>query len=967
MTGDKGFCWIRPPLLRVTLIRLAEEVYQLVWSYHHLLLDGWSLAQALRELFIYYEIIRLDEVYLMPAPHPYRDYINWLQQQDEEKAAAYWQAQLADITAPTPLVMQDWRPVDKENEVVPEERQLELTAEATAVLQATAKQHQLTMSTLVQAAWSYLLSRYTGEADVIFGSVVSGRPASLANVETIVGPFINTLPVRVHIEPDEPVLAWLTALNQQMVEMREYEYSALVDIQQWSSIPRDQPLFETTFVFENYPLALSLEDERLSLKISDLQDREQTNFALGLLAVPGERLLLKIAYDSLRFQAETIARMLGHLETILMGMAADINQPLADLPLLTTTEQEQLLKLWHTVTAPYEAQPISQLFATQAARTPQVTAVTFQEQQLTYAELNRQANRLAHYLRSVGIGPETVVGVHIERSLEMIVAVLGILKAGGAYLPLDPAYPKSRLGFMLNEVQAPLVLTTQALAPSLAAFTPRLFCLDTEKLTLATFSADDPPPLTTVENLAYVIYTSGSAGQPKGTLLTHDGVANLVAFQQRLLEIGPGSQVLQFASLNFDGAVWEIFPPLCSGATIHLGPLETMMNGLALAQMMKERGITMATLPPSVLRLMPDIALPDLQALWSAGEACTADIVAQWGNGRFFYNGYGPTETTVGVTFGQIQPGQDVHIGRPFPNKEIFVLDPLLRPVPVGVPGELYAGGSGLARGYLARPALTTAQFIPHPFSDVPDARLYRTGDLVRYRPDGALEFLGRVDNQVKLRGFRIELGEIEAAMYEYEGVAETAVIVREDIPGHQQLAGYYRVTESDMVDPQDLRQHLKNSLPSYMIPAALMPLDKFPLTINGKVDREALPQPEIHRERKEIALPKNNTETSILAVWKEVLHREEISVDDNFFDLGGHSLLIMQMNSKLQKTLQRDIPIMDLFRHPTVQTLAAHLSDAPEDSLREKVSDRIQKQREALRKQREALRKQQQKNRRKR
>lgn len=954
------------PLMRLALIQLAADKQQFVWTYHHVLLDGWSLSQLLQEFFTLYETIRQDELYLLPPVRPYSDYIHWLQKQDRAKAETFWKNLLQGVHSPTPL------PFDQHASLATEidlgvgiehgEADLYLSEETTAVLQQLVKEHQITLNTLVQAAWALTLSRYSGQSDVLFGTVVSGRPPSLPGVESIVGPFINTLPMRVHIDPAQPTIDWLKQLNLLQIEMRDYEYSALIDIQGWSDIPRGQSLFESSVVFENYPLGASLQDSNLSLNITDLRDLERTNFALGLLALPGPQLLLKLSYDLRRFSEETAYHLLSRLQLLLTAVQADCYQPVGQLPLLTAAEKEQLLVDWNQTETPYPAgKTVPDLFEAQVAQTPDATAVTFGTQTLTYAQLNQQANRLAHYLRQQGVGLETLVGINVERSLEMVVALLAVLKAGGAYLPLDPDYPDSRQPFILADSQLRFLLTKQARAADWPAEQLHIINLDAIGPELAQQSSQNPTPLATADSLAYVIYTSGSTGQPKGVLLPHEGIANLTAVQQEWAQVGPGSQILQFATLNFDGSVWEIFPPLCLGATVHLHKLETLLNANALLALLAEKQISLATLPPALLGSLPPADLPHLRTLLSVGEACPPHVVAQWAPGRTFINGYGPTECTVAVTLAAIQP-EDGHItiGRPIANKKLYILDEKQQLVPMGMSGELCVGGVGLAKGYLNQPELTAVRFIPNPFDDDPHGRLYRTGDRVRYLPDGRLEYLGRLDNQIKLRGFRIELEEIETHLTQQAGVAEGVVVLREDTPGDKQLVAYYRpdTAVADSLDSITLRNQLRGRLPSYMVPSRLVSLSSFPLTANGKIDRQALPVPPPLAPT-QIVPPSNELEKTIATIWQDLLQIETVSIEDNFFDLGGHSLLSMRVSSKLQQALKRDIPIVLMFQYPTIKSLAAHLSQdgSGQEQLVQEARSRIEQQKAALQRRKKQMR----------
>jgi amino acid adenylation domain-containing protein len=512
----------------------------------------------------------------------------------------------------------------------------------------------------------------------------------------------------------------------------------------------------------------------------------------------------------------------------------------------------------------------------------------------------------------------------------MIVGLLGILKAGGAYVPLDPTYPKQRLAFMLEDSQLMALLTENRLRENLPAHSAQVICLDTDWGRIAGECAENPTRNVTADNLAYVIYTSGSTGRAKGVLLEHRGLCNLADAQARAFDVRPGSRVLQFASLSFDASVSEIFMALSAGATLHLEAVPSLLPGPALTESLRERAITTVTLPPLVLAMLAASDLPDLQTIIAAGEACSADIAAKWAEGRRFFNAYGPTETTVCATIAVCQDCKGKPpIGRPMANTQVYLLDRRLQPVPVGVPGELYVGGVGLARGYLNGAELTASRFIPHPFSDEPGARLYKTGDVARYLPDGEIEFLGRIDDQVKVRGFRIELGEIESVLTEHVGVREAVVVARDAVGGEKRLVAYLVVEGEDAPSVNEMRRHLKERVPEYMVPSAFMILDALPLTPNGKVDRRALPTPDWLRPRLEIAYlaPQTEVERAIARIWQEALRVEKVGRNDNFFDLGGHSLLMVHIHSRLREIFNREILMIEMFKYPTVRLLAEYLS----------------------------------------
>jgi len=611
---------------------------------------------------------------------------------------------------------------------------------------------------------------------------------------------------------------------------------------------------------------------------------------------------------------------------------------------------------------------IHQLFEQQVAHTPEAIALVFADQQLTYRELNERVNQLAHYLRTLGVQPETLVGLCLERSLEMIIGLLGILKAGGAYVPLDPAYPRERLAFMLTDAQISLLLTQQSLLTTLTTLLPpTVVCLDTDWPIISQQNTDNPDNVVTTAHLAYLIYTSGSTGTPKGVLIEHHGLSNLARAQIRSFGVQPTDRILQFSSISFDAAISEMLMALLIGAVLYLGHREALLPGLPLLHFLRDRAITTVTLPPSILAIVPLADLPALHTLIVAGEACSLELATLWQRpARRFFNAYGPTEITVCATifeYTQANFQHSVPIGRPISQTPLYVLDAHLQRVPIGVPGELHIGGIGLARGYLNRPELTAEKFIANPFyrptaqgvqGSPSSPRLYKTGDLVRYRPDGQLEFLGRLDHQIKIRGFRVELGEIENLLHQHSTVQEAVVIAREDNPGDKRLVAYLvgksTAAPPNSISTMELRQFLKEQLPDYMVPSALVWLDALPLTPNGKVDRAALPPPaQLLATEHSIQPPQTATEQQLATIWQTVLHRDQLDRQDNFFEVGGNSLLLMQVYAKLIELFHREIPVTALLQYPTISTLAHYLDQALPAQLDFQANyDRAQKQIEA-------------------
>ena len=932
----EGFELDKAPLMRCTLLHLTDSDFQFIWSHHHLILDGWSSSLVVKEVFTLYDALCTGNNPRLPALRPFREYIGWLGKRNPEQDERFWRENLRGFSESTRIGAAHSGRVLDEVETDYEEREVRLSAEFTTALQELAQQHRLTLNCLVQGAWAILLSRLSGDRDVVFGSTVSGRPPELAGVETMIGVFINALPVRVRVPSAAQLLPWLQQLMTEQVEREQHAYSSLVDIQGWSELRPGEPLFESLVIFENYPLR----DAGSSLDIDDLRTFRRANFPLTLVATPDRELDLAISFDPSRFDAGTIERILRHLRLLLEQIAAKPEQQLWELTLLTG-EERALQTRWNNTTAPYSADlSIHEVFEHWVRETPDAVALVLGQQSLTYRALDARSNQLAHSLRERGVGPETLVGVCVERSLDMVIAVLAILKAGGAYLPLDPSYPAERLAFMIEDSCVPVLITQEQLENRIPTVWAQILLIDAEGLEIASQPEDAPVSGVVPENLAYVIYTSGSTGTPKGVQVTHRGLCNLAEAQRALFAPLTGGHVLQFASLSFDASIWEMVMGLCSGAALHLGTSESLLPGPALAEELERGEITHVTLPPSALEMLPETRLQALHTLIVAGEACSPELVARWSRMRRFVNAYGPTESTVCATAWICDnEQQSPPIGRPLPNTRAYPLDRDLNPLPDGVAGELHVGGVNLARGYLQRAALTAERFVPDPLSGEPGARLYNTGDLARYRTDGAIVFLGRGDHQVKIRGHRIELGEVEAALAEIAGVKQCIVVARKDSSGGNSLIAYV-VAESGAgaandADAASLRRHLQNRLPEYMIPSVFVSLDSLPLSPNGKVDRQALPTPESAGRAgiRAFRPPRDILEQKLVKIWEEVLAVHPIGVEDDFFLLGGHSLLAVRLMAWIEQELGQHLPMATLFKGPTIAQLAAILrreSEAP-------------------------------------
>ncbi|MBG1270576.1 non-ribosomal peptide synthetase, partial [Nostoc sp. WHI] len=934
---QRGFKLSHPPLMRLTLIQLDTDLYQFVWSHHHLLLDGWSLPLVLKEVFEFYEAFCQGKNFYSQPTVVYRHYIAWLQQQDLAQAEVFWRQKLQGFTAPTPLTV-DKALTNREQQSSYSEQKIQLTVEATVALQSFAQQQQLTLNNLVQGAWALLLCRYSGEEDVVFGATVSGRPPVLVGVESMVGLFINTLPVRVSLTDETKLLPWLKNLQMQQVECEQYSYSPLVQIHGWSEVPRTMPLFESIIVFENYPVDASLQQHISSLGISDVRGIEQTNYPLTVIAIPGSQLSLNISYDTSRFEGATITRMLGHFQTLLEGIIADPYQPLSQLPLLKVSEQHQLLWEWNNTHADYpQNKCIHHLFEEQVERTPDAVAVVFEDQQLTYRELNARANKLSHYLQQLGVEADVLVGIYVQRSLEMVVGLLGILKAGGAYVPLDPDYPQERLEFMLSDAQVQVLLTQQQLVHKLPSQKIPVVCLDIDWNLIYPGGEENSFSCLKTENLAYVIYTSGSTGQPKGVAMSHLALVNLICWQRQTSMLADVAKTLQFSPISFDVSFQEIFSTWCSGGTLVLISETLRRDPIALLSFLEAEAVERLFLPFIALQQLAEAAeglsavASHLRELITAGEQLQiTPAIASWLQklpGCTLHNHYGPSESHVVTAFTLKTPVSSSvllpPIGRPIANSQIYLLNQSLQLVPVGVPGELHIGGACLARNYFHRPDLTALKFIPNPFSDQPGTCLYKTGDLARYLPDGNIEYLGRIDNQVKVRGFRIEFGEIESALSQHPEVLENVVIVREDVPSNKRLVAYLVSHTRQTPTISDLRSFLSRKLPEYMIPSAFVFLSALPLTPNGKVDRRGLPAPELRPELEvNFVAPRTPIEEMLVHIWADVLGVEQVGIHDNFFELGGHSLLATQLISRVRSIFNVELPLRSLFENSTIAEL---------------------------------------------
>jgi surfactin family lipopeptide synthetase A len=949
LEARKAFDLTVGPLIQLRLLQLSSQKSVLLLKIHHIIYDGWSFGILIRELSALYEAF-LNNLSnpLPPLSIQYADFAVWQRQylsgEVLDKQLKYWQEQLT--TVPPVLTL----PTDKPRPAIQNFQggveRFQLDQNVTQGLKKLGQDHGATLFMTLLAGFGVLLSRYSGQSDLVVGSPIANR--NQAAIEPLIGFFANTLALRINLSENPSFLELLEQVKQTTLEgyaHQDLPFEMLVEKLQLDRDLSRNPLVQVMFALQN-----TSQDtwnlSGLSIESLSLSVEETVRFDLEVNCWQNsEGLAIDWIYSRDLFDTATIARMGEHFQNLVQAIILNPKATVKELPLLTPKEREQLLISWNNTKTDYpQEQCIHQLFEAQVERTPKAIAVVFEEQSLTYTELNHRANQLAHYLRTLGVGAEVLVGISLERSLEMIIGLLAILKAGGAYLPLAPDYPTERLLFMLEDSQASFLITHSSLLAKLPPSQATLICLDHIQEQISQYSPDNLQCQLTPANLANVIYTSGSTGKPKGVMVEHKGLVNLALAQIQSFGVNHNSRVLQFASFSFDACISEILMTFGSGATLYLAQKDALLPGQPLIKNLQECEITHVTLPPSALAVLPKESLPNLQTLIVAGEACPLDLVKQWSVGRNFFNAYGPTEASVCATIAQCsQDDLIVTIGKAIANVQIYILDAFLQPVPVGVSGELYIGGVGVARGYLNRPELTAERFIPNPF-DPPltplkkggdksyetfkkgveqPSKLYKTGDLARYLPDGNIEYLGRIDNQVKIRGFRIELGEIEAVLSQCPDVQNTAVIVREDTPGDKRLVAYVVLTSDSQITTSELRQFLANQLPAYLVPNTFVILDDLPLTPSGKCDRRSLPIPETQALSNDYIAPKSPTEEILAQIWGQVLKIERVSREDNFFELGGHSLLATQVMSRLRETFQVELPLRSLFTAPTIAELA--------------------------------------------
>ncbi|MEH2084714.1 MAG: amino acid adenylation domain-containing protein [Nostoc sp.] len=918
------------PLVQFTLLQLSQNEYVLLLKMHHIIYDGWSLSIFYRELSqLYAAFTQGLPNPLPPLPIQYADFAFWQRQwltgEILERQLGYWQQQLAGVPGVLEL------PTDKPRPPIQTfsggVESFLLDSDLTQRLQKLSQESDATLFMTLLAAFLVLISRYSGQPDIVVGSPIANRNSP--QVEQLMGFFANTLALRGNLSDNPNFADFLAQVRQTTLEAYAHQdlpFEILVEKLQPERDLSRNPLVQVMFSLQNVPQSsgnlsgLNIQNIALPIDVKARFDLE-VNFWEGPGGLEGVW-----CYNRDLFEATTIARLAQHFQTLLQAIVANPRTRVAELSLLSPAEHHQLLVEWNNTQAEYpQDKCIHQLFEEQAERTPDAVALVWENQQLTYQQLNCRANSLAHYLKSLGVGADVLVGICVERSIEMVVGLLGILKAGGAYVPLDPEYPSERLRFMLEDAKVGVLLTQQQLVERLPQHQAHLVYLDTQIQEFTPTSEVNVTSEVTPSNLAYVLYTSGSTGKPKAVAIEHHSPVALVSWAKQVFTPQQLAGVLASTSICFDLSVFELFVTLSVGGKVILA-----QNALHLSTMSAAHQVTLInTVPSAIAQLIRDNHLPpQVSTVNLAGEALQNKLVQQiyqHSQVECVFNLYGPSEDTTYSTFSLVEKGatSPVTIGRPIANTQVYILDEYLQPVPIGVPGELHIGGAGLARGYLNRPDLTQEKFIPHPFSDEADARLYKTGDRARCLPDGNIEYLGRIDNQVKIRGFRIELGEVEAALNQHTYVQANCAIVREDTPGEQRLVAYLVLNPHQTPTTTELRQFLAAKLPGYMIPNAFVVLESLPLTPNGKIDRRALKAPSKTSNLDKFIEPRNQIELQLVQIWSKILQIEKIGVQDNFFDLGGHSLLAPYLITQIQQQFGKDIPLTTFFQNPTIEQLA--------------------------------------------
>ncbi|MCP5063073.1 MAG: amino acid adenylation domain-containing protein [Ignavibacteriae bacterium] len=957
------------PLSKIFVLKHSKTQFTILFSFHHIISDLWSLAIKMKEIGIIYDAKISNIDYSLPKiNYKYSDFVNsqleFISSSKGKEQWNYWEQQLKDKPIVLGLETDKQRP--NIQTFFGESALINIGNETINKLNELAKSTQTTLFSILLSAYHVLLYRYSGNEKIIIGTSKAGRKRN--SIRTL-GYFINAAPIVGDLTGNPKYIDFLRQVHQTNLESAkndEFPFSLTVEKLQPERDLSRTPIFQvfftmqkTTKMIEGDGLAAFSIGESggkmnwgsIPLVSRGLQKRIAPFDITLLVAETGGEYLASMEFNIDLFNHETIVRMLSHYENLLNSIATNPEQTISNLPMFNLLEQEKIIKKWNNnVKNILPNNNVVVLFEKQVNTYPNAKAVVYKQGYLTYSELNKRSNKLAHYLTNKGIGVEDLIGICIDRSYEMIISILGILKAGATFVPLDPEYPKDRLSYMIHDANLSFILTNEKTAKSIPKNGAEFIIMDTGWLSIEKENSENISVKTFEDNLAYVIYTSGSTGNPKGVLLTHKGLLNVIISQQREFNISNETHLLQFASFSFDASVSEIFTTLLAGAQLHLIEQNTLLSGGAIVNDLNNRKISTVTLPPSLLEVLPSNELEYVNTIISAGESCPKKIAKTYSKTCNFINAYGPTESTICATLYHCKEGNNYHsvpIGKPIDNTQIFLLDRNLNPVPIGVPGEIFIGGLGLARAYQNMPCLTAAVFIPNPFLNSKGSRMYRTGDLAKYLPDGNIEFLGRIDHQVKVRGFRIEPGEIESKLNDHSDISQAVVVSNGENSVDQKLVAYYTLSNGQDLSKLNLRNYLRESLPDYMIPSSLIKLENIPITPNGKINKNQLPDPDnVFSNKNDFIQPDSVIEKQISNIWKEILNSNKVGLNDSFFDLGGHSLNVIQVQTEIKDKFNKEVTVVDLFKYPTVKLFANFLSNGSNNSKQvEDIKERVDKQ----------------------
>jgi amino acid adenylation domain-containing protein len=970
--AKRPFALAQGPLLRATLIVFDYQDHVTLFTMHHIISDAWSTGVLVRELTsLYSAFVTGSRLELPELPIQYADYAQWQREWFEDQAYQsqidYWRIQLAESDYELELPTDRARP--KIQTFNGARQSLMMSKQLLEKIKAVSRKEGVTLFMTLLAAFQTLLYRYSGQEQISVGTPIANR--NRLEVEGLIGFFINTLVLRTSLSGDPTFGELLKRVKQVALGAYSHQdvpFEKLVEELQPERSLSHSPLFQVMFDLQNVPTQ-ALEFPGLSLSFLEATtETEQFDLSLSMLDT-GEGLRASLGYNTDLFDRATIARMLNHYETLMNAMASSPDSNISEMPLMSDSERNQIVVEWNETRS--ERQPnkcLHELFESQAARTPDAVAVVYDQHSLTYSELNRRANQLARYLAEKGVERESRVGIFIERSLDMVVALLGCMKAGAGYVPLDPSYPRKRLAFYLKDSRLDVVLTQRQFAEAIRTeHDVQLVCLDADWEIISEQSDENFDSGVTPENLICVIYTSGSSGKPKGVMLAHRGVCNRLLWEQARNPLTEADAILQTSSLNFDISIWEVFTALLAGGRVVLARSVGYQEGAYLIDVIAREQISIISCVPSMLQVLISHerirACASLKRALCGGEAMPVELQDEFfsKSRADLHNSYGPTEGSIDATFWACKRDDNhrtIPIGKPIANMRVYILDANSQPVPVGIPGELHISGTGVARGYLDLPDLTADRFIPDPLGCEAGARLYKTGDKARFLPEGDIEFLGRFDEQVKLRGFRIELREIENVLLKHETIREAVVVIREDEPGDRRLAAYMVSANRERINTSEIRSYLREELPEYMVPSYFLQLEALPCTPNGKINRRALPAP--GRSRPELDYEFVSAETPveelIANIWADALKLDRVGMHDNFFDLGGHSLLAVRVHDRLCKELKIEIPLLRLFEYSTVHTLAQFLTNSQQSQFLSAVQteDWARNRRQALRQQRQ-------------